>query len=142
MNPRVLAAIRGIVALVWLYEGLYMKLLARDPHELSIVAAVGGPGGLSPAQFLGLIGAGETLLALGVLSGLFARPLAILQAVLLLSMNVVGIVMGGGNIADPAGLLVRNLPFLACMYLIGRYGPGAYSLPDLLRRRGPTEAPA
>jgi uncharacterized membrane protein YphA (DoxX/SURF4 family) len=131
------------VALTWLYEGLWMKLVARDPHELAIVAAVGGPGGLSSEQFLRLIGIGEALLGLGVLSGLWTRPLASLQILLLLAMNLIGSVWGGGNIARPVGLVIKNLPFLMCIYLVGRYGAGDYTLASLLARRPRTrEAPS
>jgi uncharacterized membrane protein YphA (DoxX/SURF4 family) len=133
--PHILTVIRCIVALVWLYEGLWMKLAVRDPHELAIVAAVGGPGGLTPSNFLTLIGVGETLLALGVLSGLLARPLAALQIFLLIAMNGIGIVWGGGNIAHPVGLLIKNLPFLTCIYLVGRFGPGSHGLTALFARR-------
>jgi uncharacterized membrane protein YphA (DoxX/SURF4 family) len=132
--PRLLTAIRCVVALVWLYEGLWMKLITRDPHELAIVAAVGGPGGLTPGGFMMLIGVGETLLALGVLSGLFARPLAAAQILLLLAMNGAGIAWGDGSIAHPIGLILKNLPFLMCIYLVGRFGPGDYSLMALFDR--------
>ena len=71
---------------------------------------------------------GETLLALGVLSGLWWRPLAWFQLALLAAMNAIGILAGGGAIADPAGLILRNLPFAMCIILIGLYGPGAWAL--------------
>jgi uncharacterized membrane protein YphA (DoxX/SURF4 family) len=120
-----------------------MKLVARDPHELAIVAAVGGPGGLSAEGFLKLIGAGETLLGFGVLSGLGARPLAVFQILLLLAMNLIGSAWGGGNVASPVGLLIKNLPFLMCIYLVGQFGPGDYTLASLLTRRPHTrEAPS
>jgi uncharacterized membrane protein YphA (DoxX/SURF4 family) len=78
---------------------------------------------------LALIGCGETLLALGVLSGLFSRPLAWLQAALVVLMNTGGIVFAGGTaIEDPLGLVIHNLPFLACVALVGTYGPGPHTL--------------
>lgn len=132
MEPKVLTAVRFVVGSVWLYEGLYMKLLARDPHELSIVSAVGAPLGLTAQQFLFAIGTGETLLAFAVFAGWFARPLALLQAFLLFSMNVVGVFLGQGRIEDPAGLLVRNGPLFLLFFLLGRYGAGAYTVPNPL----------
>jgi hypothetical protein len=50
-------------------------------------------------------------------------------------MNLIGSIWGGGNIASPVGLAIKNLPFLMCIYLVGRYGPGDYTLASLLARR-------
>lgn len=138
INPDFVCAVRAGVALVWLYEGLWQKLIRRAPHELAVVEGVGGVGPLTPAQFLQFVGAGETLLALGVLSGLWWRPLAWFQIALLAAMNGVGIVMGGGAISDPAGLIVRNVPFVLCIAVVGLYGPGAGALG--WSRRGGTES--
>lgn len=134
IDGRALAALRLVVALLWLYEGLYLKVIAPSAHELQIVTEVVGGSGISPRAFMAVIGAGETLLALGVLSGLFFRPLAVFQIVLLLAMNGSGIAFGNGSITEPLSLLVHNLPFLACIALIGVYGPGAYSLTSSQRR--------
>ena len=119
LPPSLLRAFRLSIALVWLHEGLWMKILRQDPHELSIVAAVGAPPPLTPHLFLLLIGAGETLLAIAVLTGLFARPLALFQIIILLTMNLIGILFGHGTIADPIGLLIHNLPLLLCIYAVG-----------------------
>src|SRR3954471_10257340 len=75
-----LFAVRVVVALVWLHEGLYLKLIARAPQELAVVNALPQLLPLSPAAMLVLIGIAETLLALAALSGAFARPLAWFQA--------------------------------------------------------------
>ena len=124
MHPALLAAMRLAVAAVWIYEGLWQKLLRPAPHELAIVQSVAlGP--LSPLQLMRLIGGGETLLGLGVLSGLYARPLAWLQGVLLVLMNGIGIAFSGGAIADPVGLVLRNLPLLLCIAALGIHGPGS-----------------
>jgi uncharacterized membrane protein YphA (DoxX/SURF4 family) len=128
ISPYFVFAVRACVALVWLYEGLWLKLIRRAPHELAVVEGVGGFGPLTPLQFLQAVGAGETLLAVGVLSGLWWRGLAWFQIALLAAMNAVGILMGGGAIAEPAGLVVRNLPFVACIALVGLCGPGAFAL--------------
>ena len=125
LNPHVVATCRVIVALVWLYQGLWLKVIAVDPHHLEIVTQVGFS---SPLLALRLIGAGETLLALGVLSGLLHRWIALFQIVLIVAMNVSGILFGGGEIAHPAGLIIGNLPLLFCIALVGLYGPGSYAI--------------
>jgi len=97
--------------------------LPDAPHELAIVQSVAlGP--LTPLLFMRLIGIGETLLGLGVLSGLYSRPLAWFQGVLLVLMNGIGIAFSGGAIADPVGLVLRNLPLLLCIAALGVHGPG------------------
>lgn len=128
LHPHIIFVLRVIVALVWLHEGLWQKLIVRAPHEVAVVEAVGPVGLLAPLQLLLLIGAGETLLALGVLSGWFWRALSVFQIVLLVTMNTIGIISSGGTaIPDPVGLVIKNLPLLMCIALIGLYGPGAWA---------------
>jgi len=130
--PALLAAIRLAVAAVWIYEGLWLKLLRPSPHELAVVQSIAA-GPLSPAQLLFLIGGGETLLGLAVVSGLYARPFAWFQGALLVLMNGLGIAFGGSAIPDPFGLVIHNLPLLLCIVALGVHGPGAFASP---RRAG------
>ena len=116
-------ACRIAIALVWLHEGLWMKILRQDPHEVSIVSAVGAPLGMTAPQFLTVIGAGEIVIALAVLAGLFSRFVAGFQIGLLLAMNGTAILFGRGTIANPIGLLIHNLPLLVCIFLDGFCNP-------------------
>lgn len=111
-----LTAVRISIALVWLYQGLWLKIVAADAHHLEIVRQVGFT---SPLLAMRLIGVGETLLGIGVLSGFYPRAVAALQIAIILAMNVTGILFGGGSIPDPAGLLIGNLPLLLCIALTG-----------------------
>lgn len=122
--PTLLIAFRIAVAAVWIYEGLWLKLLRPAPHELAVVASFAA-GPLSPRELLAVIGCGETLLGLGVLSGLFARLLAWFQGTLLVLMNGLGILFAGEAIADPFGLVIRNLPLLLCVVTLGVQAPHA-----------------
>ena len=128
MNQRLLGAIRILLGVSWLYQGLWLKLVATAPSHLAVVEAVGPVAGMSPSTFLRVIGACETLLGLGVLSGIAARGLGWLQIVLVVAMNAVGIAAGGDSIADPVGLVVTNLPFVACALVVAVHGAGAWSL--------------
>jgi len=123
VNPRFVLAVRIVVAATWLYQGLWLKVIALDPHHLAIVESVGGP--VPSLLLLRGIGVGETLLALSVLSGVWHRFIAAFQIVLLAAMNTLGILFGGGNIERPLGLVIQNLPFVCCVMLVGIYGPGA-----------------
>ncbi|MCA9776485.1 MAG: DoxX family membrane protein [Candidatus Eremiobacteraeota bacterium] len=125
MTGRELLFIRFVLAFVWFYNGLYLKLILVDPEHLKVVQEVGGLGPLSPEQFLFLIGLGETALGLFILSG-WKYPMACyIQIALVLSMNVIGIASGG--VDNPLALIAVNLPLLACMWVALRCGPGAWS---------------
>jgi uncharacterized membrane protein YphA (DoxX/SURF4 family) len=122
IHPALLTAIRLSVAAIWLYEGLWLKIVHPVPHELAVVESVAfGP--LSPERLLALIGGGETLLGLGVLSGLYPRFLAWFQGSVLVLMNGIGIAFSHGAIADPVGLVLKNLPLLLCIIALGLYSP-------------------
>jgi uncharacterized membrane protein YphA (DoxX/SURF4 family) len=126
MNPWFLLAVRIVVAGTWFYQGLWLKVIATDPHHLAVVQSVGGP--IPPLLFLNVIGIGETLLGLAVLAGVWHRFIAGFQVALLSAMNTLGILFGGSAIEQPVGLIIQNLPFLICVILLGTYGPGALSL--------------
>lgn len=125
LSPRLLLAIRFVVALIWFYEGFWQKLVMRDAYELSIVRQFTASD-TGAAQLMSAIGTAETLLAIAVLSGLFARPLAWFQVAILVVMNLTGIFFGNDTIEQPVGLLIKNLPLWTCMATIGFYGPGGW----------------
>lgn len=125
MTGRDLLFIRLILAFVWFYNGLYLKLILVDPEHLKVVQEVGGLGPLSPEQFLFLIGLGETALGLFILSSWKYRIACSIQIALVVSMNVIGIASGG--VDKPLALVAVNLPLLACMGVALRCGPGTWS---------------
>ncbi len=109
---------RGAIALVWLYHGLWCKVLGRCPEQAAIVAAVPfleGALGLWVVRGLGL---GEAALAAWVLSGRAPRLAAAVQTVLLVAMNGGGLLWGRAHIAHPAAMIVQNLAFLALVWLV------------------------
>ncbi len=123
-----LFAVRCVLAAVWVYHGLWLKLVVRDTHHLEIVGAVVGGTGISPIVGLGIIGSGETLLALGIMSGLWPRFVNSFQIGLLVLMNGCGILFGGGAIERPLGLVIANLPLVACAAMVIVFGPGRLAL--------------
>lgn len=125
MTGRDLLFIRLILAFVWFYNGLYLKLILVDPEHLKVVQEVGGLGPLSPEQFLFLIGLGETALGLFILCGWRYRIACYIQIALVVSMNVIGIASGG--VDKPLALIAANLPLLACMGVALRCGPGTWN---------------
>src|SRR5579862_7855260 len=116
-------AIRSFLAALWIYEGLWLKALCQNPHELRIVSSSLRwlPG--SGHTWMWIIGLGETALGLAVLSGVWMRPLAWLQGILLVSMNLLGILLGVVEINDPIYLLIHNLPTFGCILVLATYSP-------------------
>ena len=109
--------IRIAVAAVWLYEGLWCKLLGGEPRQLQIVEAVPDWGPRGGAGFLKLLGAVEVTLGLWALSGLVPILCAAVQTVLLVVLNTAGLVWARGLIHDPAGMVVKNFAFLVLAWV-------------------------
>src|SRR5262245_58140351 len=103
---------RGAIALVWLYHGLWCKVLGRCPEQAAIVAAVPGVEGALAVWSVRALGLGETALAAWVLAGRAPRQAAVAQTVLLALMNGGGLLWGRAHIADPGAMVVQNLAFL------------------------------
>jgi uncharacterized membrane protein YphA (DoxX/SURF4 family) len=107
---------RAAVAAVWLYEGLWCKVLTGD--QLSIVAAVPFlPPALASAALTG-VGVAETALAVWVLTGRRARAAAIVQTVLLVAFNAGGLLFAADQISDEGRMLTANAALLALAWLL------------------------
>jgi uncharacterized membrane protein YphA (DoxX/SURF4 family) len=81
----------NLIAAVWLINGLFCKLLNLVPRHREIVSQILGQ------EFSGImteaIGLGEIGIALWVLSGFKSRLAAIVQILLVLTMNIIEYVM-------------------------------------------------
>ena len=113
--------IRIAVAAVWLYEGLWCKLLGGEPHQLQVVAAVPRYGPRVGALFLKTLGVVEVVMGLWALSGWAPLLCAIAQTVLLVTLNVNGIIFARHIIHDPAGMVVKNFAFLVLAWVAGSH---------------------
>ena len=105
------------VASVWLYEGLWCKLLGREPHQRTVVEAVPRLGPKLGAAFLKLLGIVEVAMAVWALSGALPVSCAAAQTALLVTLNVNGIVWARHIIHDPAGMVVKNFAFLVLAWV-------------------------
>lgn len=101
--------LRVAVALVWLYQGLWHKIVAVDARHLEIVASA--PSFLPPRLALGMIGGLETLFAISILARWRQRLFAWMQIGMLVAMNAAGILFAGDKIPDIGGMLTMNLVF-------------------------------
>ena len=109
--------IRLPIALVWVYEGLWCKVLGRLPHHQAIVEAVPFVPAWAAHPLLTILGIAECGLALWVLAGWLPRWAAFAQISLLVGMNSCGLIWGRQFIPDPAGLVFQNLAFVTLIVL-------------------------
>lgn len=115
--------IRVAVAAVWLYEGLWCKLLRGQPHEFEVVKAVPRFGPRYGVLFLQVLGVVEVTLALWILSAVAPVLCAVVQTVLLVTLNANGLLWSRHLIHDPAGMVVKNSAFLVLVW-VGASLPG------------------
>jgi hypothetical protein len=115
MPPLLLTQIA--VAAVWLYEGLWCKLLGGIPLQQDVVEAVPFFGGRAAALLLRGIGVVECGLALWVMSGWQPMAAALAQTLLLVGMNSGGLLWARQIIPDPAGMVVKNFAFLVLAWV-------------------------
>jgi len=104
--------LQAAVAAVWLYEGLWCKLLARSPHEFEVVEQVPFLAPSTSHALLRLLGVLEAMLGAWVLSGWQPVAAAVAQTGLLIGLNASGIYFSRDRIPDPAGMVVKNAAFL------------------------------
>jgi hypothetical protein len=76
-----------LITLVWLINGLFCKLLGLMPRHALIVARILGPE--HATLFTKAIGIAETLMAIWILSGIKHRLNAIVQMIIIATMNVI-----------------------------------------------------
>jgi hypothetical protein len=112
-----LLLMRVIVAAVWLYQGLWCKLLSREQSQVRVVSAVPRFGPLVGSEFLKLLGVVEVALAVWIVSGVTPGLCALVQTVLLVALNVSGLFWARRFIHDPAGMVLKNVAFLTLAWV-------------------------
>ena len=109
--------VRVAVAGVWLYEGVWCKLMGGSPNELSVVEAVPVYGPRFGKAFLMTLGGVEAFLGAWVLSGWAPGLCALAQTVLLITLNANGLLWSRRLIHDPAGMVFKNFAFLVLAWV-------------------------
>ena len=107
-----LVVIRASVAAVWLYEGLWCKILGRMPSQVEVVTAVPRLGPRFGAPFLKALGIVEVVIAVWVMVGTAPALCAIAQTALLVVLNASGLLWARRIIHDPVGMVVKNIALL------------------------------
>jgi DoxX-like family len=110
-------AIHVAVAAVWLYEGLWCKLLNGEPHQMQVVRAVPLYGRRLGVAFLKSLGVVEVALGIWVLTGMAALLCAVIQTALLIALNACGLLWARRLIHDPVGMVLKNFAFLVLAWV-------------------------
>jgi hypothetical protein len=120
-DDRASRLLRGSMAIVWLTEGLFPKLLFPSPLEIEVVAALG----VSTKVALGMIhaaGVAQIASGVGVLL-LRGRPLRLLLGALLAALIVLPLLVTRTHPemwVHPFGPLTKNFPILAGTWVLMR----------------------
>jgi hypothetical protein len=109
--------VQWAVAAVWLYEGLWCKVLARSAHEFEVVSEVRFLKPWMVGAFLRTLGVIECLIALWVLSGWQPVAAALAQTALLIALNTAGLTLARNKIPDPAGMVFKNAALLVLAWV-------------------------
>lgn len=107
--------LRLSIALVWLYQGLWHKVIEFTTHHRDIMQQALGETWGTPA--MKALGTFEALLGILVLITFKPKPLALIQTLLLIGMNGAGILFSGGLIPDIGGMLTTNFVFIMAIWI-------------------------
>jgi uncharacterized membrane protein YphA (DoxX/SURF4 family) len=110
------------VATVWLYEGLWCKLLGGVPNQTEIVAAHPLFGRKLAKLFLWALAWVEIAIGVWVMVGWLPGLAALAQTLLLVVMNANGLIFARHIIADPPGMVVKNFSFLLLAWVVAALG--------------------
>ncbi|HTV05921.1 MAG TPA: DoxX-like family protein [Acidobacteriaceae bacterium] len=115
MPPPIL--IRIAIAVVWIYEGLWCKVLSRRPEQKDVAALVPFVGPAFAQLFLIGLGVLECAFGVWTLSGWQLWWAALVQTLTLAVMNTCGLTWARRNIHDPGGMLAKNFVFVILMWV-------------------------
>jgi hypothetical protein len=113
--------LRGGVAVIWITEGLFPKILFQQPFEREVVA-LSGLVRSDPGTFLAVLGAAETVSGVLLLL-LHCRPLRLLLVCQLVGLVVLPVLVAWHNPTlwvHPFGPLIKNVPFIVATVVLLR----------------------
>jgi uncharacterized membrane protein YphA (DoxX/SURF4 family) len=99
---------------IWIFHGLYSKLLRGIPRHRQIVARVLGEKHADLAT--NLIGFAEVVLGVWTLTGWHRVPCAAVQTLALISMNALEVALAVDLLISAIGMLALNAAFLVVIW--------------------------
>lgn len=110
---------RVSIAAVWLYEGLWCKVLGMMPSQLAIVTELPGFSRERAVVVWKSAGAVEIFLGIWVLTGVHPGWCALGEVMLLVVMNSNSLLWARHLVIDPVGMVLKNLTFLMLVWVCG-----------------------
>lgn len=115
MTQRIIKLLGAAIGTVWVFHGLYSKLLNRIPRHREIVARVVGEKFATPLTKT--VGLGEVFLGLWTWSGRARKACAATQTAALASMNVLEVSRAKDLLISARGMLLLNAVLIATTWL-------------------------
>ena len=103
------------IASVWIFHGLYSKVLRGIPRHQQIVARVLGDGLAGTATIA--VGLLEVLLGVWILTGRKRPVCALVQTLAIVGMNTLEIVLANDLLISATGMVALNFVFLGFVWL-------------------------
>ncbi len=113
---RLLHIARMLVAGVWIFHGLYSKILDGIPRHRQIVGKILGDEWARNAVLA--VGIAEVLLGMWVLSRRCPRSCAAVQTLAIVTMNTLEIFYARDLLISTSGMIALNLAFLAIAWWV------------------------
>jgi uncharacterized membrane protein YphA (DoxX/SURF4 family) len=104
-----------LIGSVWIFHGLYSKLLNGIPRHRAIVGRVLGEEWATPMTMA--VGILEIILGLWALSRWRRRECALVQTLAIVTMNSLEIVRARDLVLSAPGMLILNATFLIVVWL-------------------------
>ncbi|MDP9292645.1 MAG: DoxX-like family protein [Verrucomicrobiota bacterium] len=106
---------------VWVFHGLYSKILNGIPrHRLIVGRILGNEFASRATKVIGLL---EVLLGLWVFTGWERFGCAVVQTLAIIGMNTLEILLAGDLLISAIGMVLLNLGFLALVWHWAFFGP-------------------
>jgi len=110
-----------VIGSVWVFHGLYSKILNGIPRHRLIVGKILGTT-IAPIATRG-IGVLEVMLGLWVFTGWQPVGCAVVQTAAILAMNSLEIILARELLISAVGMVILNLGFLALIWHWASLGP-------------------
>jgi len=102
---------------VWLHQGLWAKILDRDPSHREIVGRLPGMNAGRARDVTIAIGVAEVCMSVWIVSGYRARTCAVAQTALMAAFNAGALTFARDELTSPGQLLVRNAGIAALAWI-------------------------
>ncbi len=108
-------AVQAFIGLVWVFHGLYSKILNGIPrHQLIVAKILGANRAFFATKAIGIL---EVLLGCWVFLGWVPVVCAVVQTVALVAMNALEIALAAELLISSIGMVLLNVGFLSLVWL-------------------------